>query len=431
MALICVIALLMFLLLFGAPVIFAVAASGLSYFLTSPDLFELISIYPHRLFTGMDSYVFLCIPLFVLMGEIMNSGGMMNDLVGFCQVMVGRFKGGTGYVNVLASMIFGGITGSGAADVTALGPIEVKLMKGSGFKTSFAAAVTACSAVQGPIIPPSIPAVIFASLTGTSVGALFMAGLVPGILIGCSQLFLVWFLTRKMENIICSDKKNSVMEKLNAAKAAGFALAMPFIVLGGILTGKFTPTEASAIACVYALLVTKLYYKRINFQELRSILLNTAKTSAQIYLIIGFASVIGWELASEEIPTKIANLIAESNISPAMLLFLLNIFFLFNGMWLSDAAQLVLFAPLFTPILAAMGVHPIHFGCVMIVNVMIGLITPPYGVCLYLASLVSGEPMSSVTKDALPFIFAAILVLFLITYVPMICMTVPTLLGLV
>lgn len=430
MGLICVIGLLIFLLLFGAPVIFAVAASGLSYFLVSPDLFELISIYPHKLFTGMDSYVFLCIPLFVLMGEIMNSGGMMNDLVAFCQVMVGRFKGGMGYVNVLASMIFGGITGSGAADVTALGPIEIKLMKGNGFKTSFAAALTACSAVQGPIIPPSIPAVIFASLTGTSVGALFMAGVVPGIMIGCSQLLIVWWMTRKMDNLASSEKRTA-SEKLNAAKAAGFALAMPVIVLGGLLSGIFTATEASAVACVYALLVTKCYYKRINLHEMRLILLNTAKTSAQIYLIIGFASVIGWELATEEVPAMIANFIAETNMSPYMLLFLLNIFFLFNGMWLSDAAQLVLFAPLFTPILAAMGISPVHFGCVMIVNVMIGLITPPYGVCLYLASLVSGESMSDVTKEALPFIIAAITVLFLITYIPPICMTVPKLLGLV
>ncbi|HPZ59972.1 MAG TPA: TRAP transporter large permease, partial [Bacillota bacterium] len=350
--------------------------------------------------------------------------------VTFCEVMVGRFKGGLAYVNILASMIFGGITGSGAADVTALGPIEINLMVKGGYKRSFAAALTACTAVQGPIIPPSIPFVIFASLTGTPVGTLFMSGVIPGILIGISMALVVAYLSRK-EGFPASTQKYSIVEIIAATKAALVALVMPVIILGGILTGVFTPTEASAIAAVYSLAVTKFYYKRINFNELRTVLLNTAKTTAQIYLIVGFASVISWELASEQVPTMISNFVKGTNMGPYTLFFLFNIFILFNGMWISDAAQLVLFAPIFTPIFASLGVSPIHFGCVMVVNVMISLITPPYGVCLYLASIVSGEPMSEVTKESVPFIIVSIVVLFLVTYIPAISMTLPRLLGLV
>ncbi|MEA4871227.1 MAG: TRAP transporter large permease [Synergistaceae bacterium] len=421
---------LMFLLIFGAPVVFAVALSAITYFVVTPGMWDMVAIYPMRLFSGMDSFVFLCIPLFVLAGEIMNASGMMNDLVKFCQVMVGRFKGGLAHVNILASMIFGGITGSGLADVSALGPIEIKLMKDDGYDPAFAAALTACSAVQGPIIPPSIPFVIFASLTSTSIGALFMAGAIPGIMIGLSQMLVVVYMSRKA-GFPSSKEKSTTKEKITVIKAAFFALMMPIIILGGIISGIFTPTEASAVAVGYCFVVAKFYYKQISISDYKRILVTTAKTTGSIFLIIGFASVIGWVLAAENIPAIISQAIERNNISPYMLLFFVNVFFLFNGMWLSDAAQLVLFAPLFTPIFAAMGISPIHFGCVMVVNVMISMITPPYGAALYLAALISKEPLVNVTKAALPFIISSIVVLFLITYFPVFCMTLPKLMGLV
>jgi len=428
MGLIVAIFLLMFLLIFGAPVVFAVAVAGLSYFVVNPELWEIIAIYPLRLFTGMDSFVFLCIPMFVMAGEVMNCGGLMEDLVHFCQVMVGRFKGGLAHVNVLASMMFGGITGSGLADVSALGPIEIRMMKNAGYKTSFAAAVTACSAVQGPIIPPSIPFVIFASLTNTSIGALFLSGAIPGVMIGLSQMLVIVWMSRKA-GFPEPSPRTSWREKLTAAKTAVFALFMPIIILGGILTGFFTPTEASVIAVFYCFIIAKFYYKSISAKDLRTILINTAKTSGSIYLIVGFASTIGWALAHENVPALISEMIVKHNVSPYELLFYVNLFFLFNGMWLSDAAQLVLFAPLFTPIFMSMGISPIHFGCVMVVNVMISMITPPYGAALYLASIVSGESLLAITKDAIPFIISSIVVLFLITYFPVFTMTLPRLFG--
>ncbi len=427
--LVVVLFLLMFLLLFGAPVVFAVAVSGISYFVVEPGMWSMIEIYPMRLFTGMDSFVFLCIPLFVLAGEIMNASGMMNDLVKFCEVMVGRIKGGLAHVNVLASMIFGGITGSGLADVSALGPIEIKLMRDNGYDPAFAAALTATSAVQGPIIPPSIPFVIFASLTGTSIGALFMSGVIPGIMIGISQMLVIVYMSKKV-GFPASSVKTSFKEKLAVTRTAAFALMMPVIILGGIISGIFTPTEASAVAVVYSFVVAKFYYGNITISEIRQTLVNTAKTTGSIFLIVGFASTIGWVLAIENIPAIINQLITKNHISPYMLFFLVNLFFLFNGMWLSDAAQLVLFAPLFTPIFASMGISPIHFGCVMVVNVMISMITPPYGAALYLAALISKEPLVEVTKKAVPFIFSSIVVLMLVTYFPFLALALPRLFGL-
>ena len=430
MGLIVAIGLLMFLLLFGAPVVFAVAAAGLSYFVVNPELWDLIAIYPLRLFSGMDSFVFLCIPMFVMAGEVMNCGGLMEDLVHFCQVMVGRFRGGLAHVNVLASMMFGGITGSGLADVSALGPIEIRMMKDAGYKTSFAAALTATSAVQGPIIPPSIPFVLFASLTNTSIGALFLSGVFPGILIGLVQVLIIIWMARRGD-FPQPTPRTSWKEKFEAGKTAIFALFMPVLILGGILTGFFTPTEASVVAVVYCFIVAKFYYKSITIKDLRTILLNTAKTSGSIYLIVGFASVIGWALAHENVPEMIRSLIERNNVSPYALFFYVNLFFLFNGMWLSDAAQLVLFAPLFTPIFVSMGISPVHFGCVMVVNVMISMITPPYGAALYLASIVSGESLLAITKDAVPFILGSIVALFIITYFPLLSMGLPRFFGLI
>lgn len=428
MSLLITIGLLIGLLLLGSPVVFAVAASGFSYFVFTPGLWDLVGAFPHKVFAGMDSFVFLCIPLFVMAGEIMNRGGLMEELVKFVQVMIGHLRGGMAYVNIMASMLFGGITGSGLADVSALGPLEISAMEEDGYPTSFAAALTATSAIQGPIIPPSIPMVIFASLTNVSIGALFLAGAIPGILLGLSQMGIVFFQARK-KNFPKHEIKIPFKEKIRATKMAMSALLMPVIILGGILSGVFTPTEAAAIAVAYAFLVAKFYYKKLSFSDMRKILSTTAKTTASIYLIVGFASVISWVLASERVPSMIQNLVQVYQPSPYLLLFIVNLFFLFNGMWLSDTAQLILFAPLFTPIFVSMGIHPVHFGCVMVVNVMISMITPPYGAALYLASIISKVKLSAIVRDAFPFILASIFVLFLISYFPVFTTFLPKLMG--
>jgi tripartite ATP-independent transporter DctM subunit len=388
----------------------------------------MVGVYAQRFFMGMDSFVFLCIPMFIFSGEMMKRSGMMADIVRFAQILVGRFRGGMAYVNVLASMLFGGVTGSGLADVSALGPIEIDAMRKDGYDPAFSAALTATSAIQGPIIPPSIPMVIFASLTNASVGALFLAGAIPGLLIGLGQMSVIFFLAKR-KAFPKHEMSLSFKEILGATKSALCALMMPVIILGGILGGIFTPTEAAAVAAAYSLIVALLIYRKLRFKDLYEALVDTAKVTASIYLIVGFVSVIGWVLAAERIPYLLTTLIASYSIEVYLLLFLVNIFLLFNGMWLSDVAQLVLFAPLFTGIFAALGIHPVHFGTIMVVNIMISMITPPYGLALYLAASIAKVPLSRIVIETLPFTAVSIFVLFIVTFFPKIILFLPRLFG--
>lgn len=425
-----VILIMMLLLIIGAPVIFAIGTAGFSYFFLKPDMLGSLSIYAHKFFTGMDSFIFLSIPLFMLSGELMGSSGMMLHLVKFSQMLVGRLRGGLAYVNVLGSMLFAGISGSCLADISALGPIELSMMQEDGYETEFSAALVATSAVQGPIIPPSIPMVIFSSLTNASVGALFLGGAVPGILIGSAQMLVIAFLAKK-RHFPKHDEKLTFKEVIKITKSAIYALLMPVIILGGILSGIFTATEAAAVSVVYAFIIATFVYKNMNLKLLRQILINTIKTTASIYLIIAFTSIIGWIMAMERVPDMLTALVCNNNLSVYTLLFLVNIFFLFNGMWISDTVQLLLFAPLFTPLFVSMGIHPVHFGVVMVVNVMIGMLTPPYGTALYLAASISKSKLGDIVRESLPFTSVSILVLFIITYFPGIVLFLPKVLGLI
>lgn len=428
MIILAIILTLVSLLLIGAPVVFSIGSAGLIYFLIKPGMLGLLFVYVQRFFSGMDSFVFLCIPLFVFAGEIMNFSGLMNDLVKFCQMAVGRARGGMAHVNVFASMLFGGITGSGLADISALGPIEIKAMNEDGYDTSFSAALTATSAIQGPIIPPSIPMVIFASLTNASVGGLFLGGIVPGMLIGLGQMLVIIILGKK-RGFPKRDIKIPFKEKIKITKSAFFALMIPIILIGGIVSGFFTPTEAAAVTVGYALLVSMFVYKNFNFKSLSKALITTTKTCASVYLIIGFVGTVSWVLAAEGVPEIINNFVRDKNLSVYTLIFLINVFLLFNGMWISDVAQLVLFAPLFTPILVAMGLHPIHIGVMFVVNVMVGMITPPYGMALYLASAIAEQPLKCVIKETLPFTAVSIFVLFVVSYFPSLILFIPKLFG--
>lgn len=427
-ALIMVLVILFGLLLIGSPVVMAIGTAAMSYFIFKPDMLNSLMMYAHRLFTGMDSFIYICIPLFMLSGDLMGRTGLMDRVVEFCRIFVGRLRGGVAYVNVLASMLFGGISGSALADIAALGPIEISLMESDGYKRDFSAALTATSAIQGPIIPPSIPAVMFASLTSVSVGAMFIGGLVPGIMLGLGQILVIFFLARK-HNFPKSDVRYSFKEAVMISLKSFSALFMIILILGGIISGIFTATEASAVSVVYVLLLDVCFYHTLKLPDIWDSLKKTATSSASIFLIIGFTSIISWILAMENVPIMISNWVASSHISPYLLLFIVNVFFLFNGMWISDSAQLVLFAPIFTPIFTQMGVSAIHFGVVMVVNVMIGLITPPFGVGLYTAASVSGCELKSIVKASLPFTYVCIAVLFIITYCPVFVLTLPKLLG--
>lgn len=429
-ALITILLVLIVLLIVGAPVMFAVGAAGFTYFFIAPNMIDSLGIFAHKYFTGMDSFVFLCIPLFTLAGELMGHSGMMNHLVEFSQVLVGRVRGGLAYVTVLASMLFGGISGSAMADISALGPVAINMMKKGGYETKFSAALVATSAIQGPIIPPSIPMVIFASVTNVSVGALFLGGAVPGILIGLGQMLVIYIMTKR-KNFSRTEERYSFNQIVKVFFSAFWALLMPVIILGGILGGAFTATEAAAIAVAYALLVAAFVYKSLTWENFRLTLINAAKTTASIYLIIAFSYVLGWIFAMERVPQMLGATVRAYDLSPEMLLFIINLFLLFCGMWISDSVQLILFAPILTPLVVGMGINPVHFGVVMVVNVMIGLITPPFGFAFYLASSISKVSLKELVKEAVPFISVSIGVLFLITFVPDLVLFLPRALGLV
>ncbi|OGR09685.1 MAG: hypothetical protein A2097_07250 [Desulfobacula sp. GWF2_41_7] len=430
MSLIIILVILMVLLIIGAPVMFAVGVAGFSYFIIAPNMWGSVGIYAHKFFTGMDSFVFLCIPLFTLAGDLMGQSGMMNHLVKFSQLLVGRIRGGLAYVNVLVSMLFGGISGSAMADVSALGPVIIEMMKKDGYKTEFAAAITATSAIQGPIIPPSIPMVIFASVTNVSVGALFLGGAIPGVLIGIGQMLMIALMARRRQ-FPRHYQQVSVQEATKVTASAFWALLMPVIILGGILGGIFTATEAAAVAVGYAFFIATFVYKNMTFNGFMASLTRSVKTTASVYLIIAFSYVLGWIFAVERVPQMIAQFVQAYDLSPYMVLFLINLFILFNGMWISDSVQLILFAPIFTPLVVAMGIHPIHFGVVMVINVMIGLITPPYGFAFYLAATISNTKLKAVVKESLPFLIISIIVLFIVTYIPIISLYLPKLMGLI
>lgn len=424
-----IIGLLIGLLFLGSPVIFAIGFAGLSYFFIKPGMSGMLHNYVHKFFTGMDVFIWLSIPLFVIAGEIMTTIGMTDRLVNFSRLIVGRLRGGLAYVNVVGSMMFSGVSGSALADISALGPVEIDMMKKDGYDDAFAAAVTVSSAIQGPIIPPSIPLIIFSSLTNTSVAALFLGGAIPGMLLGLGQMVLIFFMARKFGFPRNPISPMSMRIAMNVLFNAFWALFMPAIILGGIVSGVFTATEAAAIAVFYALLVGTVAYRNLTLKDLWAILDRAARTSASVYLIVGFATVVSWILASERVPSQLSELVMGLDIKPWQLLLILNAFFFINGLWISDSVQLLLFAPLFTPILAAMGVDPVHFGVVMVLNVMIGLMTPPYGMALYLGSAISKVPLGSIIRKSIPFLISNIIVLLLVTFVPSLSLGLPRLFG--
>lgn len=421
---------LMILLLFmGSPVIFAIGAAGVAYFFIAPDMTPMLSMVVHKFFTGMDVFIWLAIPLFVIAGEVMAATNMTERLLSFSRLLVGRFRGGLAYVNVVGSMLFGGVSGSAMADIAALGPIEHAMMKKDGYREDFATALTVASAIQGPIIPPSIPLIMFSSLTNTSVAALFLAGAVPGVMIGLS-LMIVVFIMARIHNFPANPLKDlTLVLVVRIVLEAFWSLFMPVIVVGGIIFGIFTATEAAAVAVGYALLIGFLAYRNLTMKKIWEILDRSARTTASVYLIVGFAAILSWVVANERVPETLEAFVLSQDIPVWLLLLAINLFFLFNGLFIGDAVQMLLFAPLFTPILAAVGVDPVHFGVIMTVNVMIGLMTPPFGMALYLGSSVTGVPLQKVIRASVPMIIASLIVLMLVTYIPAISLTLPRLMG--
>jgi len=409
----------------GFPVAFCLGITSLAALWVADIPLALIA---QRMFTGIDSFPLMAVPFFVLAGELMNRGGTTERLIDFANVLVGRIRGGLAHTNIVASMFFGGISGSAVADTSAMGTILVPGMVQKGYDKGFSAAVTAASSTMGPIIPPSIFMVIMGVTTGVSIGGLFAAGFIPGLILGLSMMGLSYYLALR-RNYPRDDTPFSLARLGRSFKSAGPALLAPLIILGGILGGVFTPTEAAVVAVFYALLVGLFVYRELKWADLIDILISSGVTTAVLLLIIATANIFAWVLTAQQIPQHIAQAMLGLTQDPYLILLLINVFLIFIGMFLEGGAAIIILAPTLMTVAQAVGIHPLHFAFVMVINIVVGLLTPPLGVCLFVVCGVTDYPLSKVTRAVLPFLALEFSVLLLVTYFPPIVMLVPRWLG--
>ncbi len=417
-----------FLMVFGMPLSFCMIFSSVAYFLLTDQTPWLVA---HRMFTGIDTFTLMAIPFFVLAGELMVYSGTAERLLKFANVSVGRFRGGLGYVNVLASMLFGGCSGSAISDVAGLGPMEIRMMEKGGYSKGFSVALTVSSAIQGPIIPPSIPLVLVGAVTGISIGGLLLGGAIPGIMVGLAQILVIFFVA-KARNFPTSKSDLGMLGMLKAMFGAIPFLMMPFIILGGIIGGIFTPTEASAVAAAYGFVLIVIYRKgRVDIKALGRLLTRSGVLSASILMLAGASNVFGWILANERIPHAFANMLLSISEKPWVILLILNVFLLIWGMLMDSLPAILILVPILMPVAAKLGIDQVHFGVMVTFNLAIGLITPPYGAALFTGSIISGLSIEKIAKEMIPFILASICILLLITYIPCIVTFLPRLFELI
>ncbi|MEW6660947.1 MAG: TRAP transporter large permease [Bacillota bacterium] len=417
---------IVFLLLIGVgvPIGFGLSLSAISYILYSGNTM-LLTMFAQRMFAGISSFPLLAIPFFILTGLLMNTGGVTTRIFKFASNLVGHITGGLGHVNVLASMIFSGMSGSAVADAAGLGAIEIKAMTDAGYDKEFAAAVTAASATVGPIIPPSIPFVLFGGLTGVSVGRLFLGGFIPGLLMGLGLMITVYIISHRRK--YPKSPRASFIEVIKSGLDALPALLVPVIIIGGILSGFFTPTEASVVAALYAFLLGVFVYKEIHARDIGSILRETVIHTVRVMFIIGAAAFFGWILTYQGVPKAITQALLSLTENKYLLLLLINLIALVLGCFLESLAILVLVIPVFMPLVYQVGIDPVHFGVTLTLTLMVGLITPPVGMCLYPVSSMAKVPLHRVVKECTGYYIALILVVLLITFVPWLVTFVPNL----
>lgn len=416
------------LLTLNVPIAFSIGISTLLTVLTIGGIPALKTV-AHTIATGIDSFALLAIPFFILAGQLMGRGGIAHRLIDFANVLVGRFRGGLSYVNIMTCMLFGSISGSAVAAVSSVGGFMIPLMNKAGYNRDFNASVTITAATTGLLIPPSNVMIVYSLATGgaVSIAAIFLAGFVPGILIGLA-LMLVSGVTSIRRNY-----GKGVTFKLRQAMVK-FVVALPplflvVLVLGGILAGYFTATEASAIAVLYAFILSVFVYREVEVREIPQILLECGITTAVVMLLIGTSMAMSWALAFENIPQDISATLLGLSTNKFVILLIINVLLLFVGTFMDMTPAILIFTPIFLPIVEGLGVHPIHFGIVMIMNLCIGLCTPPVGSCLFVGCGIANTTITNIIRHLLPFFFAMILVLLIITYVPVLTLIVPQMFG--
>jgi len=412
------------LIFLGVPIAFSLGISSFIYiFLNDISL----TIIAQKMYSGIDSFVLVSIPGFVLAGNLMNSGGITKRIIAFCDAIVGFIRGGLALANVVASMLFAGISGTALADTASIGPILIPAMVDQGYDADFSAAVTAASSTIGPIIPPSMPMIVASTLVGLSVTKMFIAGIIPGILMGVGMMILSYYISVK-RNYPKGEMK-SLRYIWDSFKGAFWAILMTVIILIGILGGIFTPTEASIVAVVYGGLVGLFVYRELKLKDIPRVMIDSLRTTASIMVLVGFANTFAWILASEQIPQMIAKGILSISSNPVAVILLINVLLLFVGTFMETVAALVILFPVLLPVGTAVGMDPIQFGVMVVLNLMIGLTTPPVGVCLFVAASIGKVSIARLTKAILPYILVNLIVLLLVGFVPSITLFLPRLLG--
>jgi C4-dicarboxylate transporter DctM subunit len=412
------------LFLIGIPIIFVLGLVSLAYILITGN-YNMLIILPHRMFKGLDMFVLLAIPLFTLAGNLMNAGGISERLIALVKSLVGHIYGGLAQVNIGASMLFSGISGSAVADTSAIGSILIPSMIEDKYDPSFSAAITSVSSTVGPIIPPSIPFVIYAAMGSVSVAALFLAGFVPGLLLGFSLMIASYFYARRKK--IPKSGKFVLNDFFRNLYRSIPALLFPFIILYGILGGVFTPTEAAAVAVIYAIGIGFFVHRQLTIKKLINITIDTGIMLGALAPIVSTAAIFSWILGAENASTVIINILYSITHNKYLILLIINIFLLLVGTVLEPASAIILFTPIFLPVAVELGVSPVHFGTILVLNLIIGLSTPPVGVCLFIACRIANVTLEQISKAALPFLIVAIIVLLIITFAPDLVMYLPNL----
>ncbi len=403
------------LLVLGMPIAFSMSFSSIFTFLVNGN--ATLQLAGQQVFNATDNLSLIAVPFFMLAGSVMNCGGVSRRLIRFCRLIFGRLPGGLGIVTVFAAMIFAAISGSGPATVAALGLVLIPGMIKTGYSPAFSAALMGCAGAIGVIIPPSITFVVYGSIADTSIGDLFKAGVIPGLIMGAGLIVTALLVGRKMD--LRRQPKASGAQRWKAFKDAFWGLLMPIIILGGIYGGIFTPTEAAAVAVVYGLVIGVFVYKTVKLKDLKAILIDSASTTATIMFITACASLFAYVLTRARLDVAISNgLINLTNGSTFLFFIIVNILLLIAGCFLDSTSALYIFTPLFVPVAQALGVDMIHLGVVMIVNLAIGLFTPPVGVNLYVACGVANVDLKQISKSVIPLLIASLVVLLIITYIP-------------
>jgi tripartite ATP-independent transporter DctM subunit len=417
------------LILIGTPIAFVLGLAGVLALLTTTGR-TLLLLVPQQIFSGMDSFVLMAIPFYCLAGELMNVLGISERIVKMANALVGHLKGGLGHVNVLDSVMFAGISGSAVADVAGLGTIIVPAMTRSGYSRPYAAALTAATSVAGPTIPPSIPMVVYGSIVGASVAALFAAGILPGLLMAAFMM---------IANHIISSRRGyqahgggfSWARFRDALRDGLLAMIMPLIIVGGILGGVFTPTEAAAVAVGYALLVGGLVFRTLNFKVLAKALRKTVYTTGVSLLLVAMGGILSWVLASERVPVLFADFIMSISNSKTVFMLLTCVLLLIVGCFMDLTAAIIILAPILTPVATRLGINPIHFGVVLVMGLNIGLVTPPVGAVLFITCSVARERLENIVREIWPFLVCMVATLLVVALSSNFSLAVPRWLGFV